>query len=141
MSFWHYLWFLLILVIATCHPARAQTCAPDPTGKFVICEREGFDRAIKKCSDGIGDAAACKVKLDAALKSWDDLKVKYDRCLADIPPPPSVTKPVMGYLTGLAGLGAIVLAPTLESSTGTKWGVSIGGTIMVVAGLWAVLPQ
>lgn len=132
-------WVLLILLMATCSPARAETCQPDPTGKFVVCEREGFDRAVKKCSGAFQGEAACGVKLKASLDAWEDLNGKYQKCVGD-QSTPSSTKPVLGYIGGLAGLGAVIIAPTLETGTGVKWGISIGGVLLVASGLWAVLP-
>lgn len=130
---------VILFTFAMCHPVRAEPCRVGEDRKMVICEREGFDRAVKKCSDGLSDSASCHVKLDAAMKAWNDTNVLYEKCRADSVPP-SPKKPILGYLTGLAGLGVIVIAPTLDSGNTVKWGVGIGGAIMVASGLWAVLP-
>lgn len=132
---------LLVLVALLClmvKVARADPCITTEDGTQVICERAGFDRAVQKCSDAIGGEAACKVKLDAALKSWEELSIKYQACVND--KSPSV-KPMIGYMAGLIGLSAVAISPVLSNtSPQVQWSVGIGGALLVASGFWLVLP-
>lgn len=123
-----------------CHPVRAETCQEVQGGTQILCEKAGFERAVQKCSDAFRDSAACQVRLKAALASYDDLNTRYTKLVADSAPR-SPTVPVLGYLAGIIGTGAVIAAPTLTTGSGVQWGIGFGGVLLVASGLWAILPR
>lgn len=142
--FWTPLEFFILLFLCMVKVAWAdEPCVLSPDGTQVVCEKAGFDRAVGKCSDAMSGLADCQVRRDAALKAWAELKPLYTQCATDLKlaqEKPNPTKAIVGYIMGLAGLGAVVLSPTLNTSTEVKWSVGISGVLMVASGLWAVLP-
>jgi hypothetical protein len=130
---------LVLLFFCIAKIASADPCVISPDGKQVICEKAGFDRAVKKCSDGISGEAECKLKLAAVEASWRQTKDALDAC-ATTRTPPNPALPIVGYMAGLVGLGSMLSTSMFQMPDGVRWGLGLGGAISVVGGLFLVLP-
>lgn len=141
--------FALSLLLCPTAFAQDPACTGTPDGKSVTCDAGGFGLMVKACVENETNLKECSIKLTATQEQLAATKTALDKCISTIPPvpltptKPPMTKPVIGYIMGIAGAAAMATGAAMDSgtfSTGTRLGVSGVGLTLAVTGLFFVLP-
>lgn len=141
--------FALAILFSQVAIAQDLPCSSSPDGKSVVCETEGFGLLVKSCVEDKAGLEECNIKLTAVKEQLSATKTALDKCITTIPPvPPTpekkpITKPIIGYIMGVAGAATIATGVALDSnllSTGSRLGVAGIGLTLAVSGLFFVLP-
>lgn len=127
-----------LLALADEPPCRRE-------GERVSCASDSFKLLTDSCVQSKADAKACGLRLEDSVKDVEAREVEMRACqaaLAAVPPlkpPPSATKPLIGYGTGVAStvlLLTAILAPLPDAARLTLGGVGLvglgGGVVLVL---------
>lgn len=136
---WRLHWFewmfiVLLLTMISFMATAEEPCRAD--GDRVSCEREAFDKLMKKVVDARADRDKLAVKLEAVIEDRSDVQKLLEACVAKPPPEPVVIKPTVMRAVGpvvLGAVGAVALGVSVAGDFG-----STGRSVGAVVGLLAV---
>lgn len=132
---------LAILLVPMLAWADEAPCRRD--GDNVVCQRDGFDKLVKKLIDEKARADVLDVKLTAVNADLAGLTASLTACeskLPAVPPTPSATRVVVPVVLGAIGAAILTGSMAIDLEASGRVAGAIVGLAAVSVGIVLALP-